>query len=66
MLTDESLMPWGVHKGKKLANVPAEYFMYFYENNKLSGELLAYVKDNLDVLQQEIKDKPKGIPMKNW
>lgn len=24
MLNDDSLMPWGKHKGTKMANVPAE------------------------------------------
>ncbi|MES2287619.1 MAG: hypothetical protein V4547_18130 [Bacteroidota bacterium] len=67
MLTDESLMPWGIYKGKlKMANVPAEYLLYLYEENKMSGDVLAYVKDNLEVLKQEIKDKPKGLPVKNW
>jgi uncharacterized protein (DUF3820 family) len=27
-MTDESLMPWGKHKGEKMANVPPEYLLW--------------------------------------
>lgn len=33
-LTDESQMPYGAHKGKKMANVPAEYLLFLYENDR--------------------------------
>ena len=58
-MTDESLMPFGKFKGEKLANVDASYLIWLYENNKCFGELKAYIKDNLDVLQSEIKNKSK-------
>jgi uncharacterized protein (DUF3820 family) len=64
-LTDDSLMPWGKHKGMQMANVPADYLLYLYEEDKMSGEVLEYVKDNIEVLRQEIK-KQNGIPTKNW
>lgn len=54
-LTDESQMPFGIHTGEKLANVPAKYLMYLYDNNKLTDEVRAYIIDNLDVLKEEIK-----------
>lgn len=34
MLTDNSIMPFGVYKGKKMANVPASYLKWIYDNNK--------------------------------
>jgi len=52
--TDETLMPYGKYKGIKLANVPASYLIWMYENNKLNNWLLAYVKDNLTVLEMEV------------
>lgn len=55
MLTDESIMPFGVHKGKKMANVPAHYLNWLYENNKCYGEVKQYIKDNLDVIKSEMK-----------
>lgn len=55
MLTDESLMPWGKYKGTKMAYVPADYLMWLYDNNKCSGEVKAYIEDNMDVIEVEIK-----------
>lgn len=58
-LKDDSLMPSGKHKGTKMINVPARYFIYVYENNLLSNELVkAYIKDNIDAIRQE--DKRSG------
>jgi uncharacterized protein (DUF3820 family) len=59
MLTDESKMPFGVHKGKNMADVPASYLLWLYENNKCSGEVKEYIKDNLDVIKVEIERKAK-------
>lgn len=39
MLTDESKMPYGVHKDKNMADVPASYLLWLYENNKCSGDV---------------------------
>ena len=55
MLTDNSLMPFGKHKGTKMANVPASYLIWIYENNKCSIEVIKYVRENLDVLKEESK-----------
>lgn len=52
-LTDESLMPFGKHKGEKLANVPAEYLIWLYENGKCYGDLKEYIRENLDTLKAE-------------
>lgn len=52
-LTDESLMPWGKHKGKEMANVPADYLVWLYENNKCSGAVKTYIEDNLELLRSE-------------
>lgn len=55
MLTDNSLMPFGKYKGTKMANVPASYLIWIYENNKCSIEVIKYVRENLDVLKEESK-----------
>jgi len=49
--TDETIMPFGAHKGKKLANVPANYLIWMYENKRLFPYLEEYVKDNWSVLE---------------
>lgn len=59
MLNDDSLMPWGKYKGVKMANVPAEYLRWLYDNNKCNGAVKAYIEDNLDVIEVEIKRKQK-------
>jgi hypothetical protein len=53
--TDESLMPFGQHKGEKLANVPARYLLYILENFKLHDNLKKYIEDNKRVLEAEVK-----------
>lgn len=54
-MTDESLMPWGKHKGEKLINIPAEYLIWLLENNKCGGDVREYIIDNKEVLETEIK-----------
>lgn len=54
-LTDESPMPFGKHKGEKMANVPAEYLLWCYENEKCSSDVSKYIKENYDVLKEEVK-----------
>ena len=60
MLTDESPMPFGVHKDEKMANVPASYLMFLYDTGKCTSQVKEYIIENLDVLKQEVfnaKDK---------
>lgn len=54
ILTDESLMPWGKYQGDKMINVPASYLIWLYDNN-ISGDVKAYIKDNYDVLNEEVR-----------
>lgn len=58
-MDDNSKMPWGLHKGKAMVNVPAEYLVWLYDNNKCSSDVRKYIKDNLDVLKSEIKNKER-------
>ncbi len=54
-LSDDSLMPFGKYKGTKMANVPASYLRWLYDNNKCNGSVKDYIEDNLDVIDVEIK-----------
>lgn len=54
-LTDNSLMPFGAHKGTKLANVPAEYLLYIDKNFSLQHNLKTYIEENRDALEMEKK-----------
>lgn len=60
LLTDESLMPFGKHKGEKLANVPPDYLIWLYDNNKCFDDLRKYIESNMDVLKAEIEQKKKS------
>ena len=54
-LDDNSLMPFGKYKDEKLANVPASYLLYAYDNFNIWQNLKDYIDDNRDVLESEIK-----------
>ena len=49
-------MPWGKHKGEKMANVPAKYLIWIFENDKCSGDIKAYIQNNLSVLKKEVNN----------
>lgn len=56
-LTDNSLMPYGAHKGKKMANVPPAYLVWVFENNKCTPEVAKYINENMSELKFELKQK---------
>jgi uncharacterized protein (DUF3820 family) len=58
-MDDNSKMPFGKYKDEKMANIPADYLLWLYENSKVYGEVREYIKDNLDVIKSEIKVKQK-------
>jgi len=58
-MDDNSMMPFGKYKGEKMANVPASYLIWIYENNKCTGKVAMYIRNNLDVLKEEIKRSQK-------
>lgn len=54
MITDESIMPFGKHKGKKMIDVPDEYLLWLLQEGNTYGEMLEYLKDNEEVFKQTI------------
>lgn len=64
VLSDESLMPFGQYKGKEMANVPASYLIWIYDNNKCTPDVANYIEDNMDALKAEIKKQENN--KKNW
>ncbi len=61
MLNDNSVMTFGVHKDKKLIDVPARYLLWMWNEWKTKLprtdqiELQNYIQDNIEVLQMEQK-----------
>ena len=62
-LTDESPMPFGKHKNTKMANVPANYLIWLYDQltgmepfGEASQAVRDYTVENLEALRQEIEN----------
>ncbi len=65
--TDETLMPFGKHQNKKLANVPASYLLYLFNSpGGLSNHprLKDYIEKNKEALELEVKKKSKKVESK--
>ena len=58
-MTDDSLMPFGKHRGKKLIEVPDSYLFWLSKENRVTGELHDYIEDNLDAIKENIKSREK-------
>jgi len=54
-IDDNYIMPFGIYKGKKICNCPAEYLIWLYDNNKVNKEVKQYIEQNKEVLEFEIK-----------
>lgn len=57
--TDRSIMPYGKHKGKMMANVPADYLLFIWENHELRGPLKEYISENLEVIKKQVAYEKK-------
>jgi len=61
LLSDESKMFFGIHRGKKLIDVPALYLLELLDDEPWLGrahpELKAYIKKNQDGLELEAGEK---------
>jgi len=60
MITDNSSMPFGKYQGQKMVNIPADYLLWIYDNNKCTAEVAKYITENMDVLKAEINLKNKA------
>lgn len=54
-ITDKSLMLFGKYQGYEMANVPASYLLWIYDNLALRDDLKTYIDQNRKALQQEAK-----------
>lgn len=58
-IEDNDIMPFGVHKGTKMANVPAEYLIWLKDQPWLKKEYKDYIDDNMDVLKKELQESKR-------
>jgi len=58
-LADLSLMPFGVHKGTPMQDVPARYLHWIFTNggtHDKKSPVMDYIRRNLNSLKQEYPD----------
>jgi uncharacterized protein (DUF3820 family) len=65
--TDETLMPFGLHKDKPLNKTPADYLLWLYREGLRHEPLKKYIEENLEVLEAEEKilKAERRLDMKN-
>lgn len=54
-LDDQSPMPFGIHKGKKMEDVPAAYLLWLRDQDH-EGRVREYIESNLTALLKECPD----------
>lgn len=59
-MNDNDLMPWGKYKGVKMANVPAGYLKYLWDNGIVTihkwNDIYWYIRNNMDAIEKELKN----------
>lgn len=60
-LKEEPIIKYGKYEGKKVSQIPAEYLIWLYENDRCSPMIKDYVKKNLSILKMEAANAKKGI-----
>jgi hypothetical protein len=58
-LEDHDLMPFGVHRGEKMEDVPASYLHYLWTTGKRENKVCPvadYIRRNLSALKMEYRD----------
>ena len=58
-LTDQDPMPFGKYRGKAMANVPAVYLLWLYNEGCNDMAVRQYITDNLDCLNKEVSKIPR-------
>ncbi|MBK3516685.1 putative quorum-sensing-regulated virulence factor [Carboxylicivirga marina] len=58
---DNDEMPFGKHRGTKMANVPAQYLKYIYDEGIVSikrwNDVYWYIRDNMDAIEKELNEQ---------
>lgn len=56
---DNSVMPFGKYKGKKMIEIPADYLIWLHDQGCSNHQVKKYLNDNIDVLKTEVKRSKK-------
>lgn len=61
--TDESIMPFGKHRGKPLGEVPADYLVWLLEQDWATSDkwegIYRYALNNEKALMQEVEEQSR-------
>lgn len=57
ILSDNSPMPFGKHKGKAMINIPAKYLLWLYNQGVDHEAVKKYIISNLEILKKEAGEK---------
>lgn len=55
-MNDQSLMPFGKYKGRKMEDVPADYLLWLRDQKCRNQEVSDYIEENLSALCKECPD----------
>lgn len=53
LLNENSVMSYGKYEGKQLKDVPADYLLWLYYNDRASKEIEEYVERNIEALEKK-------------
>ena len=56
-LTDEDPMPFGKHKGQRMADVPASYLAWLKDSNCQHPAVSGYIKNSWSEILTELPDR---------
>lgn len=64
MVNDDYIFPFGKHKGKKIANVPASYLLWLFDQPDFrkstlpeNKQIYYYIQENQSLLEKESKNE---------
>lgn len=47
-------MPYGVHKGKRMCDIPSSYLIWLYENNRCTPAVKQYIESNITSIRKAV------------
>ena len=59
-LKDDSLMPYGKHKGKKMKDIPASYLLWLFTSRNYNNEVKRYILNNMAAIESKAIQESKS------
>ena len=57
IVTDDTIMWFGEHKGKSMGNVPDSYLLSLYNSGKAFGDIKIYLDKNIDAIKSNVNNQ---------